>query len=25
VYLVTGEWDIAEDHEEQEDRADGVG
>jgi phosphate transport system protein len=24
VYLVTGEWDVAEDHEEQEDRADGL-
>ena len=23
VYLVTGEWDVAEDHEEQEDRASG--
>ena len=21
VYLVTGEWDVAEDHEEQEDRS----
>jgi len=24
VYLVTGEWDVAEDHEDQEDRANGL-